>query len=212
MRSAVVSSAMLSIVARSMSCRSLLSSGRFERAREADAITGQTCGCALQTWRRPECPSRRGGTLEVGTELPVRLREPHSPRATRSGSSTAVLIMVRPLHLRWRHHSFPRHRQAGPTEPRRAALHEPQRGSRRHWKASAAVCPMGLAVSWQFQPRSFDRRCGPAGDFVFRARAIRRPRRCSHSPKPDYCPAPYSRRLVCRDHGYQGACSRGSII
>src|ERR1700755_3182350 len=39
MRSAVVSSAMLSIVARSMACRSLLSSGRFERAMEADAIT-----------------------------------------------------------------------------------------------------------------------------------------------------------------------------
>jgi hypothetical protein len=38
MRSAPVSSAMLSIVARSMACRSLLSSGRFERAREADAI------------------------------------------------------------------------------------------------------------------------------------------------------------------------------
>ena len=39
MTSAAVFSAMLSIVARSMVCRSLSSSGRFERAREADAIT-----------------------------------------------------------------------------------------------------------------------------------------------------------------------------
>ena len=43
-QSATVSSAVLSIVERSMACRSSLSSGRFERATEADAITRSNMG------------------------------------------------------------------------------------------------------------------------------------------------------------------------
>ena len=61
MRSAVAASAILSIVARSMACRWLLLSGRFERAREADAITRSNMRMRAKNWRRPECPSRRGG-------------------------------------------------------------------------------------------------------------------------------------------------------
>lgn len=76
MRSAVVSSAVLSIDARSKACRLLLSSGRFERAREADAITRSSMrmrAAKLATAGVSSLCSRRKSARAAGG-----LREPHS--------------------------------------------------------------------------------------------------------------------------------------
>ena len=77
MRSAVVSSAVLSIDARSKACRLLLSSGRFERARgrTQSPVKHADARCKIgDGWSVPVAVF----TQEIGTELPVRLREPHS--------------------------------------------------------------------------------------------------------------------------------------
>ena len=71
MRSAVVALAMLSIVARSMARRSLLSSGRFERAREADAIT------------RSNMRMRAANLATAGVSIPARWSRRKSAQSCR---------------------------------------------------------------------------------------------------------------------------------
>ena len=74
---------MLSIVARSMACRSSLWSGRFERAREADAITrsNMRMRAANLATAGVSIPSR--WSRRKSAQLQVRLREPdQSPRYT----------------------------------------------------------------------------------------------------------------------------------